>query len=184
LHWWTQVLAFSATYTEVLLAQLRQLTTFPQEVMLCPETVTLRGACDISHLPVRAPLRRRIRRCAAGVPRAGMLCVVRLVFLRSGVLASWLLTPAAGGTGAAVLNAKEAALVRILGSLWFNQVRLHASAPEECSAELCCYRPQALVFCNSRGWAEALADRLCERGFPAAFTCGQYKANSAAAVVC
>jgi len=50
-HWWTQVLAFSATYTEVLLAQLRQLTTFPQEVMLCPETVTLRGACDISHLP-------------------------------------------------------------------------------------------------------------------------------------
>jgi len=39
-----QVLAFSATYTEVLLAQLRQLMSFPQEVMLCPETVTLRGA--------------------------------------------------------------------------------------------------------------------------------------------
>ena len=34
--------------------------------------------------------------------------------------------------------------------------------------------PQALVFCNSRGWAEALADRLCERGFPTAFTCGQF----------
>ena len=30
------------------------------------------------------------------------------------------------------------------------------------------------MFCNSRGWAEALADRLCERGFPAAFTCGQF----------
>ena len=49
LHWlfrWlcSQVLAFSATYTEVLLAQLRQLMTFPHEVMLCPETVTLRGA--------------------------------------------------------------------------------------------------------------------------------------------
>ena len=33
---------------------------------------------------------------------------------------------------------------------------------------------QALVFCNSRGWAEALADRLCEQGFPTAFTCGQF----------
>ena len=39
-----QVLAFSATYTDVLLAQLRQLMNSPQEVLLCPETVTLRGA--------------------------------------------------------------------------------------------------------------------------------------------
>ena len=30
----------------------------------------------------------------------------------------------AGSSGAGVLNAKEAALVRILGSLWFNQVRM------------------------------------------------------------
>ena len=28
-----------------------------------------------------------------------------------------------GGTGTGVLNAKEAAIVRIMGSLWFNQVR-------------------------------------------------------------
>lgn len=57
-----------------------------------------------------------------------MRCVVRLVFLQYGVMASWLLTLTSGGTGAAVLHAKEAALVRILGSLWFNQVRLHAGA--------------------------------------------------------
>jgi hypothetical protein len=44
-----QVLAFSATYTEALLAQLRQLMTCPQEVMLCRQTVTLQGAACARH---------------------------------------------------------------------------------------------------------------------------------------
>ncbi len=38
------MLAFSATYTDVLLKQLHDLMRFPQEVMLCPQTVSLKGA--------------------------------------------------------------------------------------------------------------------------------------------
>jgi hypothetical protein len=46
-----QVLAFSATYTEALKAQLRQLTSCPQEVMLCAQTVALQGTLsNISRL--------------------------------------------------------------------------------------------------------------------------------------
>ena len=39
-----QVLAFSATYTDSLLKQLRDLMHSPQEVLLCPQTVSLQGA--------------------------------------------------------------------------------------------------------------------------------------------
>ena len=101
-----QVLAFSATFTGALLGQLRQLMSQPQEVLLCPLTVTLRG----------------VRQLYAEVP--------------------------AGGS---VLAAKEVALARLLTTVAFNQ---------------------ALVFCNARTWAEALAARLTRHGFPAAFTCG------------
>ena len=58
----SQVLAFSATYTETLLSQLRQLMSFPQEVMLCPQTVTLRGASWRTHaLRLSGGLTLRVR---------------------------------------------------------------------------------------------------------------------------
>ena len=78
------------------------------------------------------------------------------------------------GTAGAILCDKEAALSRILSTLTFNQARARAALTQ--MPMLVVRSPhcvtQALVFCNLRGWAEALAERLTRRGFPAAFTCG------------
>ena len=102
--------------------------TLPQEVMLCPETVTLRGAqsLDINASRAAFGLMRRGCRCEAVVPRGCRRCVTRharRICACSGVAAfafDGSDTGSAGGGG--VLSAKEAALVRILGSLSFNQV--------------------------------------------------------------
>jgi superfamily II DNA/RNA helicase len=74
-----------------------------------------------------------------------------------------------------VLDEKEAVLLRVLSTLTFNQVRGRASSVRLCVGRFSTapfFFRQALVFCNLRGWAEALADRLTQHGFPAAFTCG------------
>ena len=123
----SQVLAFSATYTEVLLAQLRQLMNAPQEVMLCPETVTLRGAYSgplvvklcVNRRPLYAGVKQVYHEvsCGAIVTCASFDACARHCNCRTHGLRY------TGGTGTSVLNVKEAALVRILGSLWFNQVR-------------------------------------------------------------
>jgi superfamily II DNA/RNA helicase len=58
-----QVLAFSATYTDTLLAQLRQLMNAPQEVLLCPQTVALQGACTACSAPAACCGSRACARC-------------------------------------------------------------------------------------------------------------------------
>lgn len=70
-----QMLAFSATYTNPLLSQLRQLTNAAQEVMLCPQTAKLEGVCTrAAHMCAAwcgvAPqqsARQNFRRCEAAV---------------------------------------------------------------------------------------------------------------------
>ena len=74
---------------------------------------------------------------------------------------TFLITRAPGGTGAGALNAKEAALVRILGSLWFNQVRCHADADDAWSAlSSATYHHRPLCFAT-RG----VGQRLWRTGF-------------------
>ena len=76
------MLAFSATYTEALLAQLRALMTSPQEVMLCPETVTLRGACSGACLHAVCEAAFAVCRCETSLPRGYMWCGSRMRFYR------------------------------------------------------------------------------------------------------
>ena len=75
-----------------------------------------------------------------------------------------------------MLGEKEAALTRLLSTLSFNQVSAQQFVRNtDCRAvrsHFCRVSCKALVFCNLRGWAEALAERLTQHGFPAAFTCG------------
>ncbi len=75
----------------------------------------------------------------------------------AGVRQLYIDIPQAHGDAGAALRAKEEALASLLSVLSFNQ---------------------ALVFCNQRGWAEALAGRLTQSGFPAAFTCGAWPVAS------
>jgi hypothetical protein len=119
-----QVLAFSATYTDTLLAQLRQLMNAPQEVLLCPQTVALQGACAalLSACCLLRLTRMRSLQASSSCTRRSL--TVSPSCACSSSLAFLTLLHATAGNTVALLCGKEAALMRILSTLTFNQVRL------------------------------------------------------------
>jgi hypothetical protein len=135
-----QVLAFSATYTELLLAQLRQLMNAPQEVLLCPVTVTLQGApplaCDKRHghaaeqqltRPAPDGCRRETAVCAGARRSVGTSQLSSAALPTATHAHRYSATCAERGI-AAVLGEKEAVLLRVLSTLTFNQVRQSRAA--------------------------------------------------------
>ena len=141
-----QVLAFSATYAPGLLADLEPLTRRPQKVLLCEETVSLRGVRQFYRLVDDADFG------GGGGDGDGEGGDADGGSVDGGDKASISSTQPANAADAdaalqRVLSAKADAILRLLGAASFHQ---------------------AVVFCNRKPAAEWLARRLSAAGFPAA----------------
>ncbi|GIL45497.1 hypothetical protein Vafri_2724 [Volvox africanus] len=140
-----QVLAFSATYTPELLADLEPLMRRPQRVMMCSETVSLLGVKQFYELVPAEPV-AELESCrrSGDSTDAGDTAGV----------ADGVAEPRAAATASAtpaVFRRKVQQLLRLLGSVSFHQ---------------------AAVFCNHKPRAEWLAAQLSAAGYPAAYLSG------------
>ncbi|GLI64161.1 hypothetical protein VaNZ11_007346 [Volvox africanus] len=139
-----QVLAFSATYTPELLADLEPLMRRPQRVMMCSETVSLLGVKQFYELVPAEVAELGSSQRSGDSGDAGDTARV----------AAGVAEPKAATTASAtpaVFRRKVQQLLRLLGSVSFHQ---------------------AAVFCNHKPRAEWLAEQLSAAGYPAAYLSG------------
>lgn len=146
-----QTLALSATYGPPVLAALRRLMRRPQEVLLCEETTSLLAVKQFYRLlvPAGSTSAGDISSPGAAVAQAPSFQSVQLQ--NGGSSGSMSDGPAVtrdgGGGGGPAFEAKACATAQLLAAVPFQQ---------------------ALVFCNRRVDAEAMAGALSSAGFAAA----------------
>jgi hypothetical protein len=124
----------------------------PQEVMLCPQTVALHS--EALHPQLRRALSSRACRANRGAT------AVRHAPWRGGPPRR-----PGGPAGQGGCPGVSFEVCPLQPGVCAHSLRMLVSG-------LTLPAAQALVFCNNRGWMEALAERLTALGFPAAFTCG------------